>query len=349
MEDKKTKGFLKEFQKEGPDSVSNKERNKEKYMDHKEENRLAKKGLFGHREKMDRRDDIAPLKPAAQKGSGRDKLNTHPADELSAADPSRRDKERLMADKRVLKPEDGLVQVDELIYSKELKKAPRVEKTPTRSNTINQIHNGKVQISLKAAIKERTNPVQVNAKQMEDDAVRQQEAGNRMNEEVQRTSDEADRIREEQELEQIHKEESAAQMRAADALATGAIMLGVIDALDKPGKGEPGKKAIEAEKTGLFGRLAGLFRGGKIEEEEIIEDGLSETKSKALAVPQPDAPAKVAGKTPTVPGREELSATMERFLAKSDARHSLSAPTGQERSKKEKGKNKGDDSLMPQR
>lgn len=343
MEDKKTEGFLKESKKGGPDSVSNKERNKEKYMDRKEENRLAKKGLFGHREKMDRRDDIAPLKPAVPKGNGRDKLNTHPADELSAADPSRRDKEKLMADKGVLKPEDGLVQVDELIYSKELKKAPRVEKTPTRSNTINQIHNGKVQISLKAAIKERTNPVQVNAKQMEDDAVRQQEAGNRMNEEVQRASDEADRIREEQELEQIHKEESAAQMRAAEALATGAITLGVIDVLDKPGKDEPG------EKTGLFGRLAGLFKGGKAEEEEIIEDGLSETKSEAFAGPQPDAPAKVAGKTPTVPGREELSATMEKFLAKSEARHSLSAPTGQERSKKEKRKNKGDDSLMPQR
>lgn len=349
MEDKKTKGFLKEFQKEGPDSVSNKERNKEKYMDHKEESRLAKKGLFGHREKMDRRDDIAPLKPAVPKGNGRDKLNTHPADELSAADPSRRDKEKLMADKGVLKPEDGLVQVDELIYSKELKKAPRVKKTPTRSNTINQIHNGKVQISLKAAIKERTNPVQVNAKQMEDDAVRQQETGNRMNEEVQRASDEADRIREEQELEQIHKEESAAQMRAAEALATGAITLGVIDALDKLGKDEPGKKAIEAEKTGLFGRLAGLFRGGKAEEEEIIEDGLSGTKSKALAVPQPDAPAKVAGKTPTVPGREELSATMEKFLAKSEARHSLSAPAGPGKPKREKGKDKGDSSLMPQR
>lgn len=349
MEDKKTKGFLKEFQKEDPDSVSNKERNEEKYMDCKKESRPAKKGLFGHREKVNGRDDIAPLRPAAQKGSGRDKLNTHPADNLSVADPSRRDKEKLMADKGVLKPEDGLVQVDELIYSKELKKAPRVEKTPTRSNTINQIHNGKVQISLKAAIKERTNPVQVNAKQMEDDAVRQQEAGNRMNEEVQRASDEADRIREEQELEQIHKEESAAQMRAADALATGAITLGVIDALDKPGKGEPGKKAIEAEKTGLFGRLAGLFRGGKAEEEEIIEDGLSETKSKALAVPQPDAPAKVAGKTPTVPGREELSATMEKFLAKSDARHSLSAPAGPGKPKREKGKDKGDSSLMPQR
>lgn len=344
MEDKKTKGFLKEFQKEGPDSVSNKERNKEKYMDRKEENRLAKKGLFGHREKMDRRDDIAPLKPAVPKGNGRDKLNTHPADDLSVAVPSRRNKEKLMPDKGVLKLDDGLIQGDELIYSKELKKAPKVEKMPIKSNTINQIHNGKVQISLKAAIKERTNPVQVNAKQMEDDAVRQQEAGNRMNEEVQRASDEADRIREEQELEQIHKEESAAQMRAADALATGAITLGIIDALDKPGKGEPGKKAIEAEKQDFSADSLDCS-----EEEEIIEDGLSETKSKALAAPQPDASAKVAGKTPTVPGREELSATMEKFLAKSEARHSLSAPAGQERSKKEKGKNKGDDSLMPQR
>ena len=349
MEDKKTKGFLKEFQKEGPDSVSNKERNKEKHMDHKEESRPAKKGLFKHKGKTDERDNIAPLRPAGPKGKNRDKLNTYPADELTAADPSRRNKEKLMADKGILKPEDSLIQGDELIYSKELKKAPRVEKTPIKSNTINQIHDGKTQISLKAAIKERTNPVQVNAKQMEDDAVRQQEAGNRMNEEVQRASDEADRIREEQELEQIHKEESAAQMRAADALATGAITLGVIDALDKPGKGEPGKKAIEAEKTGLFGRLAGLFRGGKTEEEEIIEDGLSETKSKALAVPQPDAPAKVAGKTPTVPGREELSATMEKFLAKSDVRHSLSAPAGPRKPKREKGKDKGDDSLMPQR
>lgn len=349
MEDKKTEGFLKESKKEDSDFVSNKEKNKEKYMNRKGESRLAKKGLFGRREKVDRRDDIAPLKPAVPKGNGRDKLNTHPADELSVADPSRRDKERFMADKGVLKPEDGLVRVDELIYSKELKKAPRVEKTPVKSNTINQIHDGKTQISLKAAIKERTNPVQVSAKQMEDDAVRQQEAGNRMNEEVQRASDEADRIREEQELEQIHKEESAAQMRATDALATGAITLGVIDALDKPGKGEPGEKAIEAEKTGLFGRLAGLFRGGKTEEEEIIEDGLSETKSKALAVPQPDAPAKVAGKTPTVPGREELSATMEKILAKSEARHSLSAPAGPGKSKREKGKDKGDDSLMPQR
>lgn len=349
MKDKKTKGLLKESEKGGPDFVLGKEENKEKHMDHKEENRPARKGSFKHREKTDERDNIAPLRPAASKGKNRDKLKAYPTDELTAADPSRRDKEKLMADKGILKPEDSLIQGDELIYSKELKKAPRVEKTPVKSNTINQIHDGKTQISLKAAIKERTNPVQVSAKQMEDDAVRQQEAGNRMNEEVQRASDEADRIREEQELEQIHKEESAAQMRAADALATGTITLGIIDALDKPGKGELGKKAIEAEKTGLFGRLAGLFRGGKTEEEEIIEDGLSETKSKALAVPQPDAPAKVAGKTPTVPGREELSATMEKFLAKSDARHSLSAPTGQERSKKEKGKNKGDDSLMPQR
>lgn len=349
MEDKKTKGFLKESKKEGPDSVSNKERNKEKYMDHKEESRPARKGSFKHRKKTDERDNIAPLRPAGPKGKNRDKLKAYPADELTAADPSRRNKEKLMADKGILKPEDSLIQGDELIYSKELKKAPRVEKTPIKSNTINQIHDGKTQISLKVAIKERTNPVQVNAKQMEDDAVRQQEAGNRMNEEVQRASDEADRIREEQELEQIHKEEAAAQMRAADALATGAITLGVIDALDKPGKGEPGKKAIEAEKTGLFGRLAGLFRGGKTEEEEIIEDGLSETKSKALAVPQPDAPAKVAGKTPTVPGREELSATMEKFLAKSDARHSLSAPAGPRKPKREKGKDRGDDSLMPQR
>lgn len=349
MEDKKTKGFLKESKKGGPDFVSGKEGNKEKYMDHKEEIRPAKKGLFKHREKTDGKDDIAPLKPAAPKGKSHDKLNAHPADELSAADPSRRDKEKLMADKGVLKPKDGLVQADELIYSKELKKAPRVEKTPVKSNTINQIHNGKVQISLKAAIKERTNPVQINAKQMEDDAVRQQEAGNRMNEEAQKASDEADRIREEQELEQMHKEEAAAQMRTAEALATGAITLGVIDALDKLGKNEPGEKAPETEKTGLFGRLAGLFKGGKTEEEEIIEDGLSETKSKVLAVPQPDAPAKVAGKISTVPGREELSATMEKFLAKSDAKHSLSVPTGPKRPKKEKGKNKGDDSLMPQR
>ena len=145
MEDKKTKGFLKESKKEDPVLVS--ERNKEKYMAHKEENRPAKKGLFKHKRKTDERDNIAPLKSAASKGKSYDKLNAHPADELSAADPSRRDKEKLMADKGVLKPEDGLVQADELIYSKELKKAPRVEKTPVKSNTINQIHNGKVQIS----------------------------------------------------------------------------------------------------------------------------------------------------------------------------------------------------------
>lgn len=173
--------------------------------------------------------------------------------------------------------------------------------------------------------------------------------GVNMNEEVQKASDEADRIREEQELEQMHKEEAAAQMRTAEALATGAITLGVIDALDKLGKDEPGEKAPETEKTGLFGRIAGLFKGGKAEEEEIIEDGLSETKSKVIAVPQPDAPAKVAGKIPTVPGREELSATMEKFLAKSEVGHSLSVPTGPKRPKKEKGKNKDDDSLMPQR
>ena len=252
MEDKKTKGFLKESKKEDPDFVLDKEENKEKYMVHKKENQLAKKGLFKHRGGMDKKDDIAPLKPAASKRKSHDKLNTHLADELSVANPSRHDKEKLMADKEVLKPEDGLVQGDELIYSKELKKAPKVEKTPVKSNTINQIHNGKTQISLKAAIKERTNPVQVSAKQMEDDATRQQEAGNRMNEEVQKASDEADRIREEQELEQMHKEEAAAQMRAAEAIATGAITLGVIDALDKLGKDEPGEKAPEAEKTGIF-------------------------------------------------------------------------------------------------
>lgn len=349
MEDKKTKGFLKESKKEDPDFVLDKEENKEKYMVHKKENQLAKKGLFKHRGGMNKKDDIAPLKPAASKRKSRDKLNTHLADELSVANPSRHDKEKSIANKDILKTKDGLIQGDELIYSKELKKAPKVEKTPVKSNTINQIHNGKTQISLKAAIKERTNPVQVSAKQMEDDAVRQQEAGNRMNEETQKASDEEDRIREEQELEQMHKEEAAAQMRAAEALATGAITLGVIDALDKLGKNEPGEKAPEAEKTGLFGRLAGLFKGGKAEEEEIIEDELSETKSKALAGPQSDDPAKVAGKTLTVPGREELSATMEKFLAKSDAKHSLSAPTGPKRPKKEKGKNKGDDSLMPQR
>lgn len=346
MEDKKTKGFLKESKKEDPVLVS--ERNKEKYMAHKEENQPAKKGLFKHKGKADGRDNIAPLKPAASKGKSRDKLNAHPADELSTADPSRHDKEKLMADKEVLKPEDGLVQGDELIYSKELKKAPKVEKTPVKSNTINQIHNGKTQISLKAAIKERTNPVQVSAKQMEDDAVRQQEAGNRMNEEVQKASDEADRIREEQELEQMHKEEAAAQMRAAEAIATGAITLGVIDALDKLGKDEPGEKAPEAEKTGFFSRLTGMFKGEKTEEEEIIEDGLSETKDKGLAESQPDA-AKVAVKTPTALEREKLSASMEKLLAKSEVKHSLSAPTGPKRSKKEKGKNKGDDSLMPQR
>ena len=348
MEDKKTKGFLKESKKRGPDFVPGKEGNKEKHMDHKEENRPAKKGLFKHKRKTDERDNIAPLKSAASKGKSRDKLNTHPADELSTADPSRHDKEKLMADKEVLKPDDGLVQGDELIYSKELKKAPRVEKTPVKSNTINQIHNGKTQISLKAAIKERTNPVQVSAKQMEDDATRQQEAGNRMNEEVQKASDEADRIREEQELEQMHKEEAAAQMRAAEAIATGAITLGVIDALDKLGKDEPGEKAPEAEKTGFFSRLTGMFKGEKTEEEEIIEDGLSETKDKGLAESQPDA-AKVAVKTPTALEREKLSASMEKLLAKSDTKHSLSAPTGPKRPKKEKGKNKGDDSLMPQR
>ena len=147
MEDKKTKGFLKESKKRGPDFVPGKEGNKEKHMDHKEENRPAKKGLFKHKRKTDERDNIAPLKSAASKGKSRDKLNAHPADELSTADPSRHDKEKLMADKEVLKPEDGLVQGDELIYSKELKKAPRVEKTPVKSNTINQIHNGKTQIS----------------------------------------------------------------------------------------------------------------------------------------------------------------------------------------------------------
>ena len=304
--------------------------------------------MFKHKRKTDERDNIAPLKSAASKGKSRDKLNAHPADELSTADPSRHDKEKLMADKEVLKPEDGLVQGDELIYSKELKKAPRVEKTPVKSNTINQIHNGKTQISLKAAIKERTNPVQVSAKQMEDDATRQQEAGNRMNEEVQKASDEADRIREEQELEQMHKEEAAAQMRAAEAIATGAITLGVIDALDKLGKDEPGEKAPEAEKTGFFSRLTGMFKGEKTEEEEIIEDGLSETKDKGLAESQPNA-AKVAVKTPTALEREKLSASMEKLLAKSEVKHSLSAPTGPKRSKKEKGKNKGDDSLMPQR
>lgn len=348
MEDKKTKGFLKESKKEDPDFVLDKEENKEKYMVHKKENQLAKKGLFKHRGGMDKKDDIAPLKPAASKRKSHDKLNTHLADELSVANPSRHDKEKLMADKEVLKPEDGLVQGDELIYSKELKKAPKVEKTPVKSNTINQIHNGKTQISLKAAIKERTNPVQVSAKQMEDDATRQQEAGNRMNEEVQKASDEADRIREEQELEQMHKEEAAAQMRAAEAIATGAITLGVIDALDKLGKDEPGEKAPEAEKTGFFSRLTGMFKGEKTEEEEIIEDGLSETKDKGLAELQPDA-AKVAVKTPTALEREQLSASMEKLLAKSEVKHSLSAPTGPKRSKKEKGKNKGDDSLMPQR
>lgn len=348
MEDKKTKGFLKESKKEDPDFVLDKEENKEKYMVHKKENQLAKKGLFKHRGGMDKKDDIAPLKPAASKRKSHDKLNTHLADELSVANPSRHDKEKLMADKEVLKPEDGLVQGDELIYSKELKKAPKVEKTPVKSNTINQIHNGKTQISLKAAIKERTNPVQVSAKQMEDDATCQQEAGNRMNEEVQKASDEADRIREEQELEQMHKEEAAAQMRAAEAIATGAITLGVIDALDKLGKDEPGEKAPEAEKTGFFSRLTGMFKGEKTEEEEIIEDGLSETKDKGLAESQPDA-AKVAVKTPTALEREQLSASMEKLLAKSEVKHSLSAPTGPKRSKKEKGKNKGDDSLMPQR
>lgn len=348
MEDKKTKGFLKESKKEDPDFVLDKEENKEKYMVNKKENQLAKKGLFKHRGGMDKKDDIAPLKPAASKRKSHDKLNTHLADELSVANPSRHDKEKLMADKEVLKPEDGLVQGDELIYSKELKKAPKVEKTPVKSNTINQIHNGKTQISLKAAIKERTNPVQVSAKQMEDDATRQQEAGNRMNEEVQKASDEADRIREEQELEQMHKEEAAAQMRAAEAIATGAITLGVIDALDKLGKDEPGEKAPEAEKTGFFSRLTGMFKGEKTEEEEIIEDGLSETKDKGLAESQPDA-AKVAVKTPTALEREQLSASMEKLLAKSEVKHSLSAPTGPKRSKKEKGKNKGDDSLMPQR
>ena len=348
MEDKKTKGFLKESKKEDPDFVLDKEENKEKYMVHKKENQLAKKGLFKHRGGMDKKDDIAPLKPAASKRKSHDKLNTHLADELSVANPSRHDKEKLMADKEVLKPEDGLVQGDELIYSKELKKAPKVEKTPVKSNTINQIHNGKTQISLKAAIKERTNPVQVSAKQMEDDATRQQEAGNRMNEEVQKASDEADRIREEQELEQMHKEEAAAQMRAAEAIATGAITLGVIDALDKLGKDEPGEKAPEAEKTGFFSRLTGMFKGEKTEEEEIIEDGLSETKDKGLAESQSDA-AKVAVKTPTALEREQLSASMEKLLAKSEVKHSLSAPTGPKRSKKEKGKNKGDDSLMPQR
>lgn len=345
MKDKKTKGFSRESQKEGPNFVSDKEKNKEKYMDHKEENRLTKKDLFKHREEIDKKYDIAPLKPAAPKRNGRDKLNTHPANGLSIADSSRHDKEKPMADKDVSRLEDGLIQGDELIYSKELKKAPKVEKTPTKSNTINQIHNGKTQISLKAAIKERTNPVQVSAKQMEDDAARQQEAGNRMNEEAQRVSDEADRIREEQELEQMHKEEAAAQMRAAEALATGAITLGVIDALDKLGKDGPGEKTPETEKTGLFGRFAGLFKGGKVEEEEIIEDGLSETKSKALAGPQPDT-AKVAGKISTAPERKKLSSTMEKFLAKSDANHSLSAPTGP---KREKGKDKSDDSLIPQR
>lgn len=348
MGDKKTKGFLKESKKEDPDFVLDKEENKEKYMVHKKENQLAKKGLFKHKRKTDERDNIAPLKSAASKGKSCDKLNAHPADELSTADPSRYDKEKLMADKEVLKPEDGLVQGDELIYSKELKKAPRVEKTPVKSNTINQIHNGKTQISLKAAIKERTNPVQVSAKQMEDDATRQQEAGNRMNEETQKASDEEDRIREEQELEQMHKEEAAAQMRAAEALATGAITLGVIDALDKLGKDEPGEKAPEAEKTRFFSRLTGMFKGEKTEEEEIIEDGLSETKDKGLAESQPDA-AKVAVKTPTALEREKLSASMEKLLAKSEVKHSLSAPTGPKRPKKEKGKNKGDDSLMPQR
>ena len=169
-----------------------------------------------------------------------------------------------------------------------------------------------------------------------------------MNEEVQKASDEADRIREEQELEQMHKEEAAAQMRAAEAIATGAITLGVIDALDKLGKDEPGEKAPEAEKTGFFSRLTGMFKGEKTEEEEIIEDGLSETKDKGLAESQPDA-AKVAVKTPTALEREKLSASMEKLLAKSEVKHSLSAPTGPKRSKKEKGKNKGDDSLMPQR
>lgn len=348
MEDKKTKGFLKESKKEDSDFVLDKEENKEKYMVHKKENQLAKKGLFKHRGGMDKKDDIAPLKPAASKRKSRDKLNTHLADELSVANPSRHDKEKSIANKDIFKTKDGLIQGDELIYSKELKKAPKVEKTPVKSNTINQIHNGKTQISLKAAIKERTNPVQVSAKQMEDDAVRQQEAGNRMNEETQKASDEEDRIREEQELEQMHKEEAAAQMRAAEAIATGAITLGVIDALDKLGKDEPGEKAPEAEKTGFFSRLTGMFKGEKTEEEEIIEDGLSETKDKGLAESQPDA-AKVAVKTPTALEREKLSASMEKLLAKSEVKHSLSAPTGPKRSKKEKGKNKGDDSLMPQR
>ena len=146
----------------------------------------------------------------------------------------------------------------------------------------------------------------------------------------------------------MHKEEAAAQMRAAEAIATGAITLGVIDALDKLGKDEPGEKAPEAEKTGFFSRLTGMFKGEKTEEEEIIEDGLSETKNKGLAESQPDA-AKVAVKTPTALEREKLSASMEKLLAKSEVKHSLSAPTGPKRSKKEKGKNKGDDSLMPQR
>ena len=91
-----------------------------------------------------------------------------------------------------------------------------------------------------------------------------------------------------------------------------------------------------------------MFKGEKTEEEEIIEDGLSETKDKGLAESQPNA-AKVAVKTPTALEREKLSASMEKLLAKSEVKHSLSAPTGPKRSKKEKEKNKGDDLLMPQR
>lgn len=253
---------------------------------------------------------------------------------LKAEEKTKKHKKSIEQNKPKLEKGDKLVLEDEIIYSSRLKEAPTAEKSPSKSSTINQVHNAKTQVSLKAAIKERTDPIQISAKQLEDDSRGRQENSNQMSEEIKKASDEKDRIREEKELEQMHKEETAAEIRMIGVLANGAIAITTIDALSKEAKGIE-KTNETKKKKGFFGKIKEFFNKGEEKEEEIIEDGLFEKEGslKDLNIP---LNSECNEKVITTVEREKFSANMEKILTKNEKIHSfaISAP------KKKRSKNK---------
>ena len=181
-----------------------------------------------------------------------------------------------------------------------------------------------------------------NVKRMEADSRRQQETGNKMNEEIQKVSDEEIRIREEKALEQMHKETTAAEIKAMETLTRGVVAITTLDKITRETQ-DNRKEITHKNKKSFFGKIKDLFIKIKVgNKKEISEDEISEKKdsTKNPNMQQTNR----TGKVVTDSEREMFSAHMEKILTASEVNRSH--PNQTPKKEHVKAKNISDDFTM---